>query len=48
VYAYWHFIGRGMNIDKGVRKTVDPLTDRSEFTASDRAKELWLAYQSRP
>lgn len=48
VYAYWHFIGRGMNIDKGVRKTVDLLKDRDEFVASDRAKELWLAYQSRP
>jgi len=48
VYAYWHFIGRGMDVDKGVRKVVDRLKNRDEFVATDRAKQLWLEYQSQP
>ncbi|QBI90045.1 transmembrane domain protein [Halobacterium phage ChaoS9] len=48
LFAYWHMIGKGMDIDRGVREVVDELKEDERFEASSRAKDLWLEWLKSP
>lgn len=41
-YTLWHFRGKGLDVDEGVRRSVDVLAEEKRFQPSERALRLWL------
>jgi len=44
LFAYWHMIGKGMDIDRGVREVVDELKEHDRFNPTPRARDLWIEW----